>query len=83
MSEVREHNNSTLLSEDGKMNPEPRVGDMVRNFYNHNDVGTVVEVIDRVQSKVLWAKYHNPYVFISGIYTLQGTLNYVHLDSKV
>ena len=78
MSEVREHNNSTLLSlDDSKLNPEPQVGDMVRNYYQPNQIGVVIEVIDRVQSKVLWGKYHNPY---SGFI---GTLNYSEIGRKL
>ena len=61
MSQVKEHNNSTLLSLDNKLNPEPQVGDMVRNFYQSSQIGVVIEVIDRVQSKVLWGEYHDPY----------------------
>ena len=61
MREVKQHNNSTLLSMDGKMNPEPQVGDMVRNFYQSKQIGVVIEVIDRVQSKVLWGEYTDPY----------------------
>ena len=58
MSEVREHNNSALLSlDDSGLNPEPQVGDMVRNYYQPNQIGVVIEVIDRVQSKVLWGEY--------------------------
>lgn len=66
MSQVKEHNNSTLLSMDNKMNPEPQVGDLVRNWYQSKQVGLVVEVIDRVQSKVLWGEYHDPYSGLIG-----------------
>ena len=66
MSGVKEHNNSTLLSFDNKMNPEPQVGDMVRNFYQPNQIGVVIEVIDRVQSKVLWSEYYDPYSRLIG-----------------
>lgn len=95
MSQVKEHNNSTLLSMDNKMNPEPQVGDLVRNWYQSKQVGLVVEVIDRVQSKVLWGEYHDPYSGLIGepgyFYspniplqvTLPGELNHISIDLKV
>jgi hypothetical protein len=95
MSVTREHNNSTLLSMDNKMNPEPGVGDLVRNFYNSSQIGVVIEVIDRVQSKVLWGKYSDPYSGLIGepgyfysphiplTVTLPGELNYISIDLKV
>lgn len=95
MSQVKEHNNSSLLSMDNKMNPEPQVGDMVRNWYQSKQVGLVVEVIDRVQSKVLWGEYHDPYSGLIGepgyfyspniplTVTLPGELNQISVDLKV
>jgi hypothetical protein len=95
MSKVKEHNNSTLLSMDNKMNPEPQVGDMVRNFYKSSQIGVVIEVIDKVQSKVLWGEYHDPYSGLIGepgyFYspniplqvTLPGELNRISIDLKV
>ena len=95
MSQVKEHNNSTLLSMDNKMNPEPQVGDLVRNWYQSKQVGLVVEVIDRVQSKVLWGEYHDPYSGLigePGYYyspniplqvTLPGELDRISIDLKV
>ena len=95
MSKVKEHNNSTLLSMDNKMNPEPQVGDLVRNWYQSKQVGLVVEVIDRVQSKVLWGEYHDPYSGLIGepgyFYapyvplqvTLPGELKQISIDLKV
>jgi len=95
MSKVKEHNNSTLLSLDNKLNPEPQVGDMVRNFYKSSQIGVVIEVIDKVQSKVLWGEYHDPYSGLIGepgyFYspniplqvTLPGELNRISIDLKV
>ena len=95
MSKVKEHNNSTLLSLDNKLNPEPQVGDMVRNFYKSSQIGVVIEVIDKVQSKVLWGEYHDPYSGLIGepgyFYspniplqvTLPGELNRLSIDLKV
>jgi hypothetical protein len=94
MSQVKEHNNSTLLSMDNKMNPEPKVGDLVRNWYQSKQVGLVVEVIDKVQSKVLWGEYHDPYSglidkgyfyapYIPLAVTLPGELNHISIDLKV
>ena len=95
MSKVKEHNNSTLLSLDNKMNPEPQVGDMVRNFYKSSQIGVVIEVIDRVQSKVLWGEYHDPYSGLIGepgyFYspniplqvTLPGELKQISIDLKL
>ena len=95
MSKVKEHNNSTLLSLDNKLNPEPQVGDMVRNFYKSSQIGVVIEVIDRVQSKVLWGEYHDPYSGLigePGYYyspniplqvTLPGELDRISIDLKV
>ena len=80
MSEVREHNNSTLLSMDNKMNPEPQVGDMVRNFYQSKQIGVVIEVIDRVQSKVLWGEYTDPY---SGFIGAPRNINYSDIGRKL
>lgn len=77
------------------MNPEPQVGDMVRNWYQSKQVGLVVEVIDRVQSKVLWGEYHDPYSGLIGepgyfyspniplTVTLPGELNQISVDLKV
>ena len=95
MSKVKEHNNSTLLSLDNKLNPEPQVGDMVRNFYKSSQIGVVIEVIDKVQSKVLWGEYHDPYSGLigePGYYyspniplqvTLPGELDHISIDLKV
>ena len=95
MSKVKEHNNSTLLSLDNKLNPEPQVGDMVRNFYKSSQIGVVIEVIDRVQSKVLWGEYHDPYSGLIGepgyFYspniplqvTLPGELKQISIDLKL
>ena len=95
MSKVKEHNNSTLLSLDNKLNPEPQVGDMVRNFYKSSQIGVVIEVIDKVQSKVLWGEYHDPYSGLigePGYYyspkiplqvTLPGELDRISIDLKV
>ena len=95
MSKVKEHNNSTLLSLDNKLNPEPQVGDMVRSFYKSSQIGVVIEVIDKVQSKVLWGEYHDPYSGLigePGYYyspkiplqvTLPGELDRISIDLKV
>ena len=71
MSGVKEHNNSTLLSFDNEMNPEPQVGDMVRNYYQSNQIGVVIEVIDSVQSKVLWSEYYDPYSRLDTVFSLR------------
>lgn len=79
MSSVKEHNNSTLLSMDGKLNPEPQVGDMVRNFYQFKQIGIVIELIDKVQSKVLWGEYTNPWEsFVRPL-----TKNYIQISSDM
>ena len=95
MSKVKEHNNSTLLSLDNKLNPEPQVGDMVRNFYKSSQIGVVIEVIDKVQSKVLWGEYHDPYSGLIGepgyfyspniplTVTLPGELERISIDLKL
>jgi len=95
MSKVKEHNNSTLLSLDNKLNPEPQVGDMVRNFYKSSQIGVVIEVIDKAHSKVLWGEYHDPYSGLigePGYYyspkiplqvTLPGELDRISIDLKV
>ena len=75
MSEIKEHWNSTLLAMEGKLGRDLRVGDMVRNFYSHKDVGLVVERIDENNCKVLWGKYVDPWVgYVGG--GGGGTLNY-------
>lgn len=61
MSQVKEQYNSTFLSTDGTLNVTPRIGDMVRNIYNQNNVGVVIELIDNVQSKVLWNNFSSPW----------------------
>jgi hypothetical protein len=95
MSEVREHYTSTLLSLDNKMNPEPQVGDQVRNLYSVNNIGLVVEIISQNKCKVLWGEYHDPYSNLIGepgyFYspniplqvTLPGELNQISIDLKV
>ena len=95
MSEVREHYNSTLLSLDNKMNPEPQVGDQVRNLYSVNNIGLVVEIISQNKCKVLWGEYHDPYSRLVGepgyyyspniplTVTLPGELNQISIDLKV
>lgn len=85
MGEVREHYNSTLLDMDGGLNPEPKVGEMVRNIYKHTQVGVVVKVLSRLKSNVLWAAYSNPWKqnFFDQKITLPGELNYISIDLKV
>ena len=61
MSQVKEQYNSTFLSTDGMLNVTPQIGDMVRNIYNQNNVGVVIELIDNVQSKVLWNDFSSPW----------------------
>jgi hypothetical protein len=66
----------------------------VRNWYQSKQVGLVVEVIDKVQSKVLWGEYHDPYSglidkgyfyapYIPLAVTLPGELNHISIDLKV
>ena len=61
MSQVKEQYNSTFLSTDGTLNVTPQIGDMVRNIYNQTNVGVVIELIDNVQSKVLWNDFSSPW----------------------
>ena len=60
MSVTRNQYNSTLLDMDGKMNPEPVVGDAVRSFYSPKSIGIVIDRPTPIESTVLWNDYKNP-----------------------
>ena len=95
MSIIKEHYNSTLLSLDNKMNPEPQVGDQVRNLYSINNLGLILKVLPENRCSVLWEKYDDPYSNLIGepgyFYspniplqvTLPGELNQISIDLKV
>ena len=80
MSQVKEQYNSTFLSTDGKLNVEPRIGDMVRNIYNQNNVGVVIELIDNIQSKVLWNNFSSPW---EGVVRGPLTQNYIQIAKDI
>jgi hypothetical protein len=62
MSKVNIQYNSSLLDLDGRIIPvQPQIGDLVRYFYNNKNVGIVVELIDNLQSKILWSNFSNPW----------------------
>jgi hypothetical protein len=62
MSKVNIQYNSSLSDLDGRMIPvQPQIGDLVRYFYNNKNVGIVVELIDNLQSKILWSNFLNPW----------------------
>ena len=61
MSVTRTQYNSTLLDMDGKMNPEPSVGDTVRSFYSSKSIGIVIDRPTPIESTVLWNDYVNPF----------------------
>lgn len=95
MSIIKEHYNSTLLSLDNKMNPEPQVGDQVRNLYSINNLGLILKVLPGDRCSVLWEKYDDPYSNLIGepgyfyspniplTVTLPGELNQISIDLKV
>jgi hypothetical protein len=62
MSKVNIQYNSSLSDLDGRIIPvQPQIGDLVRYFYNNKNVGIVVELIDNLQSKILWSNFSNPW----------------------
>jgi hypothetical protein len=95
VSIIKEHYNSTLLSLDNKMNPEPQVGDQVRNLYSINNLGLILKVLPENRCSVLWEKYDDPYSNLIGepgyfyspniplTVTLPGELKQISIDLKV
>ena len=67
MSEIRDMLVSALLTSDGKLiqGGSIKVGDLVRWLYS-SSLGTVVEIIDKNNVRVLFGEFSNPFDGILG-----------------
>ncbi len=67
MSEIRDMPVSALLTSDGKFiqGESIKVGDLVRWLYS-SSLGTVVEIIDKNNVRVLFGEFSNPFDGILG-----------------